>query len=81
MGKFEVIKKCIDEFDYYGLLERGAPSDEFDNYSRRLVWIIDETDTVENIAMKIAELMDSAFGETVHSDKFIGLAQKIKESL
>ena len=30
--KFLVIKKYIDEMDYYTLLASGAPSDEFDAY-------------------------------------------------
>ena len=81
MSEFEVIKKYIDEYDYYGLLKDGAPSDEFDKYSRRLVWIINKTDTVDTIAMKIAELMDSAFGEEINPYKFVDLAQKIKNVL
>ena len=36
MNKFDVIKKYIDEFDYYGLLASCAPNDEFDSYLREL---------------------------------------------
>ena len=32
MDKFRIIKKYIDEYDYYSLLKHGAPEDEFDSY-------------------------------------------------
>ena len=81
MSKFEVIKKYIDEFDYYGLLKGGAPYDEFDNYSRKLAENIKEDDNVEAIAMLIAKTMDKAFGEEIISEKFLETAQKIKRAI
>ena len=81
MSKYEVIKKYIDEFDYYSLLEGGAPNDEFDSYSRKFAGIITENDTVEDIAMLIAETMDKAFGEEINPEKFLKTAQKIRNAL
>ena len=57
MSKFKVVKKYIDEFDYYSLLEGGAPQDEFDSYSRELAGLITENDSVEDIALRIAETL------------------------
>ena len=81
MSKYEVIKKYIDEFDYYSLLEGGAPQDEFDSYSRELAGLITENDSVEDIALRIAETMDKAFGEEIDPEKFLETALKIKADL
>ena len=81
MSKYEVIKKYIDEFDYYSLLEGGAPQDEFDSYSRELAGLITENDSVEDIALRIAETMDKAFGEEIDPEKFLETAQKVKADL
>jgi len=45
MSKFEVIKKYIDEYDYYSLLASHAPKNEFDSYSRKIAAVITESDT------------------------------------
>ena len=56
MNKFEIIKKYIDEYDYWGLLAGHAPNDEFDSYSKQLSEIITEKDSVEDIASLIARI-------------------------
>ncbi len=33
-NRFHIVKKYIDQMDYYALLASGAPSDEFDIESR-----------------------------------------------
>lgn len=81
MSKFEVIKKYIDEYDYYGLLTNGAPNDEFDGYSQKLAEVITENDTVEDIAMLIAKTIDKAFDEEVKPEKFLKTSQKIRNAL
>ncbi len=81
MNRFEIIKKYIDEYDYYGLLAHQAPKDEFDSYSRILAETISENDFVENIAAFIASHLDSAFGNEIKPEKFIETAKKIKEAL
>ena len=81
MNKFEIIKKYIDEYDYYNLLACCAPRDEFDSYSRKFADEITEHDTVEDIAMIIAKTMDNAFSEKVEPEKFLEIAQKIRSAL
>lgn len=81
MNKYEIIKKHIDEYDYYGLLACCAPKDEFDSYSHKLAEIISENDTVEQIATLIANTLDKAFGEEVKPEKFMETAKKIKAAL
>ena len=81
MDKFHVIKKYIDEFDYYSLLKHGAPDDEFDLYSREIAVLIQESDTVEEIADLIANKLDSAFGNEVCPEKYLETARKIKYAM
>lgn len=81
MSKFEIIKKYIDEYDYYGLLAFGAPNDEFDSYSQKFADTITENYTVEDIAILIAETMDNAFSEQVRPKNFLKTAKKIKNAL
>lgn len=81
MSKFEIIKKYIDEYDYYDLLACHAPNNEFDSYSRKIADDITKNDTVEDIAMLIANTIDKAFGEKINSDIFLDIAKKIKKAL
>lgn len=34
--KFKIVKKYIDEYDFYSMLAHGEPQDEFASYSRAL---------------------------------------------
>ncbi len=79
--KFQVIKKYIDEFDYYSLLAHGAPSDEFDSYTQILTDKITEEYTIEDIAMLMAETMDKAFENEIKPEKYIDTAGKIRDAL
>jgi len=36
MSKYQLVKKAIDKLDVYGLLEGGAPDDEFDSESKEI---------------------------------------------
>lgn len=81
MSKFEIIKKYIDEYDYYGLLASNAPKDEFDRYSQKFADEITESDTVEGIAMLLAQTMHKAFAEDIRPEKFLETAQKIRKAL
>lgn len=80
-SNFLIIKKFIDEYDFYSLLEHGAPKDEFDSYSRELADKISFKDSVENIAERIAVLLDNAFSEEIRPEKYINIAEKIKKAL
>jgi hypothetical protein len=81
MNRFEIIKKYIDEYDYFGLLASHAPNDEFDEYSQKLVDTITKEDSSEDIAKMIANIMDKAFAEEINPEKFIETANKIRKAL
>ena len=81
MNRFGIIKKYIDEYDYYGLLADHAPDNEFDDYSKQLADTITEDDSVEDISRLIANIMDKAFAEEIDPEKFIDTAEKIRKAL
>jgi len=81
MSKFEIIKRYVDEYDYYGLLSCDAPDDEFDGYSRKLADVITKDHTAEDIALLLAETMDKAFAEEIRPEKFMETARKIRTAL
>lgn len=78
---FEIVKKYIDEYDYYKLLYNGAPDDEFDDYINMVVNEINSNSTAENIAESIARAFIKGFGEDIAAKQFIVIAQKIKSEL
>lgn len=80
MNRFEIVKKYIDEYDYYDLLACGAPNDEFDSYSRKFANTITEKDSIEDIARLISETIDKAFAEEIKPEKFLETAKLIRTS-
>ena len=77
----EIVKKYIDEYDYYDLLACGAPNDEFDSYSRKFANTITEKDSIEDIARLISETIDKAFAEEIKPEKFLETAKLIRKEL
>ena len=79
MNRFEIVKKYIDEYDYYDLLACGAPNDEFDSYSRKFANTITEKDSIEDIARLISETIDKAIAEENKPEKFLETAKFIRK--
>ncbi len=79
--KAQIVKKYIDEMDYYALLAGGAPSDEFDRESREIAERIDLNCSTEEIAAIIADIMNKAFDENDSADVFADIAGKIRLAL
>ena len=61
MDKFNIVKKYIDEMDYYGLLAQGSPEDEFDNESAIIAYQINPDMSPENVAYVISQTFYEAF--------------------
>ena len=53
-NRFHIVKKYIDQMDYYDLLASGAPSDEFDIESKEISVRIRDDHSVQDIAEIIA---------------------------
>ena len=80
-GKFKIVKKYVDEYDYYGLLRDGAPDDEFISEALRISDRISEDSTIEQIAAIIADVFHLAFGNEEDPDHYMPVAQKMWSEL
>ena len=78
---FDIVKRHIDEMDYYGLLAGGAPADEFDIESRAISEKIHIEQSVVEIAEIIAKVFNAQFNEQDDLAVFLPVAEKIKKNL
>ena len=78
---FTIVKKCIDEYDYYCLLSEGAPEDEFASEALRISDRISEASTIEQIAASIADVFHHAFGNEEDPNHYMPVAEKIWSEL
>lgn len=78
---FLIVKSVIDELDLYGLLESGAPSDEYDIESREISHRVSKNRTPEAIASVVAEVFNKYFDLLSQPSEYIKPATKIKELL
>ena len=78
---FTIVKKYIDEYDYYCLLREGAPDDEFVSEALRMSDRISEDSTVEQIAAIIADVFHHSFGNNEEPKHYLPVAQKIWSEL
>lgn len=79
--KFKIVKKYIDEYDYYALLRDGAPDDEFVSEALRISNGISEDSTIEQIASTIADVFRCSFGNEEKPERYLMVAQKIWSEL
>ena len=78
---FDIVKKNIDQMDYYALLAQGAPDDEFDIESARISLRITKDSDVIEIATIIADVFSYSFGESETAEKFMKWAIAIKNEI
>ena len=79
--RFRIIKKYIDQMDYYALLASGAPSDEFDIESREISVRIRDDHSAQDIAEIIALVFNEYFDEHDDATAFLSVAELIKNEL
>ncbi len=63
---YSVIKKVIDEWDPVGLLEDGAPDDEYNPEISRLVNEVKEIDSAKELGKHIYDLFLKMFGDDMN---------------
>jgi hypothetical protein len=80
MTTFDIVKQAIDEWDPYGLLSAGAPSNEFDRESWSISNKISKESSVKDIAITISKVFSSSF-EPFSVDECIKVAEKIKKAM
>ena len=78
---FDIVKKAIDITDCEGLLDLGAPKDEYDGESRMIAQKIAPYMDKYQIATIIADIMTAQFNEPYSSDRFYNTAEYIIKSL
>lgn len=81
MTKYLIVKKYIDEMDYYSLLSGGAPSNEFDFESQEICDKITYAHTEQDIANVIAEVFNRSFNHENTASCFGDCARKIYADL
>ena len=80
-NKFLVVKKYIDQMDYYGLLASGAPSDEFDIETKEISARINDDHSALDIAVIIASVLNDYFDEHDDAAAFLSVAEQIINEL
>lgn len=78
---FQAVKKQIDAFDAYGLIEGGAPKDEFDGETNLIVARMKKGMTAETIAEIMAQVMNTQFENIFKTKEFIPYAKEIEKFL
>lgn len=78
---FRIVKKYIDRMDYYGLLEGGAPKNEFDHESREISRRISDDLSAPEIAEVMAEVFNFCFNEQHSAVDFLPTAERIEKAL
>lgn len=76
---FESVKAELDGFDAYGLIEFGAPHDEFIFEAEEICAEINCDMTAAEIAQVIAEILNKNFEKVFCSSQFIEAAERIKD--
>lgn len=77
MNRFSIVKRHIDEMDYYGLLASNAPTDEYDSESKLISNSITESSTIQEIASKIAGVFSRQFRDNLKPHWFMYCAEQI----
>jgi len=60
---FEIVKKTIDKWDPYGLLEIHCPQDEYDCEIKEIAEKINNENSIYEIAEIISKVFTNAFNE------------------
>jgi hypothetical protein len=79
--KYVIVKSAIDKIDVYGLLEHGAPNDEFETEAREVAKHISMESSVEEIAKTISDVINIGFSLETDFSRFLKEAEIIYKSL
>ena len=80
-NRFHIVKKYIDQMDYYGLLASCAPSDEFDIESKEISARISDDHSAQDIAEIIAAVFNEYFDKHDDATVFLAVAKQIEKEL
>ena len=75
----DAVKNVLKEIDMYGLIEHGAPDDEFDTEAEMIVELLKAGTSIEEISGIIADVLNKMFGVNVDRLRYMKEAKKIYE--
>ena len=78
---YKIIKREVDKFDAYGLLEVGCPKNEFDMESKMIFKKLKKGMTKEQISIVMAETFSEMFGDEFKAERFDKHAEEIEKEL
>lgn len=78
---YPIVKKYIDQYDYYGLLADGAPNDEFETEAEMISRQINRDSSVQEIASVIASVMGRMFSNKETLEAFEETAELIHDKI
>lgn len=78
---FDIVAKHINKWDSWGLLAGGAPLDEYDIETQRIVNSLPLIKNQMNLAHTIKEVFDKAFGEEHDLENCFNVAKDIWDEL
>lgn len=78
---FQNVQEIINKNDPVGLVDGGAPDDEYHTEIWRVVSILREQSEREMLAQEVAEIFKVSFGENtdVNNDQYLQIADKLLE--
>jgi hypothetical protein len=74
---YTIVKEVLDEIDVYGLLEHGAPEDEFETEAKEVAKQITSDSSVVDIAKIISKILNKNFGLETEYKSFMQEANGI----
>lgn len=78
---FGIVKQAVDALDPMGLLDMGAPPDEYDLESGLIADRLSADTSFQRIAQIMADEFSLCFSEHFSADHFLLAAEKIKLAL
>ncbi|MCR5602623.1 MAG: hypothetical protein K6G27_02840 [Lachnospiraceae bacterium] len=87
MDIFHIVKKYMDEYDFYGLLKGGAPRDEYDSESESIASQIKTGSTEKEIENVISTVMEKSFAVSVDNlppqspKNYRDISERIKDEM
>lgn len=79
--KYQIVREALHVLDLFGLLEMGAPQDEFDGEALMISRMISGKSSASEIANAFAQVLNMAFDLSDTPDTYIPIAKDIHSQL
>lgn len=72
---FDLLKNIIIENDPVGLIDGGAPHDEYDSYIFSILSFVEKNKNFDNLGEYIYQVFEKAFGDMVDKNSCIKIGE------